>query len=189
MSFGCPTVLHHHYPPFSHHPQTCPPRRRGSSGWAWCWILCADARSFGGTGSRPSPGTRGRGSRFQRRIVEAPYGFGLGLRRRDEPPLGPDFVGRSGARHGLCGWSHWVPAFAGMTMGGRRLGAWCIVDAPYGFGGGIGQRGKPPLGPAPDHVRGGRSGTRSWSWWVEPLGSRFRGNDDGGGRGWGVVHL
>jgi hypothetical protein len=44
----CPAVLHHHYPPFSHRLRTCPPRRRGSSGWAWCWISCADALSFVG---------------------------------------------------------------------------------------------------------------------------------------------
>ncbi len=35
----------------------------------------------------------------------------------------------------------------------------------------------------------GRSGARNVHWWVEPLGSRFRGNDDGGGGVWGVVHL
>ena len=68
--------------PFSHRLRTCPPRRRGSSGWAWCWISCADALSSGGTGSRPSPGTREQGSRFQRRLFEAPYGFGVGLGQR-----------------------------------------------------------------------------------------------------------
>ena len=83
--FLCPAVLHHHYPPISHRLRTCPPRRRGSSGWARCWMSCAYALSFCGTGSRPSPGTRERGSRFQRCIVDAPYDnekgplFGAGL--------------------------------------------------------------------------------------------------------------
>ena len=110
--FSCPAVLHHHYPPISHRLRTCPPRRRGSSGWAWCWVSCADALSFGGTGSRPSPGTRERGSRFQRCIVDAPYGVGVGVGRRDETLLGPDFrreergeelVLVGGVDTGLCG--------------------------------------------------------------------------------------
>ncbi len=83
--FLCPTVSIHLYPPISHRLRTCPPRRRGSSGWARCWMSCAYALSFCGTGSRPSPGTRERGSRFQRCIVDAPYDnekgplFGAGL--------------------------------------------------------------------------------------------------------------
>jgi hypothetical protein len=89
MIFGCPTVLHHLYPPFSLHPQTRPPRRRGSSGWAGCWVLCADALSFGGTGSRPSPGTRERGSRFQRCIFDAPYGVGGGRNTKMTIPASP----------------------------------------------------------------------------------------------------
>jgi hypothetical protein len=117
--FLCPAVLHHHYPPISHRLRTCPPRRRGSSGWAWCWVSCADALSFGGTGSRPSPGTRER--------VHASRGASL------MHPTGLGVVSGGGTSRS------WVPTFVG------------------------------------------RSGARNWSWWVGFLGSRFCGNDDGGG--------
>ncbi len=64
-----------------------------------------------------------RRRRLPRCIVDAPYGVGVGLGRRDEPLLGPDLRREErgqGTEGG--GWGFWGPGFAGMTMEGWRLG-------------------------------------------------------------------
>ncbi len=49
--------------------------------------------------------------------------------------------GGAGQAMCTCGWGHWVPAFAGMTVEGVVLGASCIFDAPYGSARGANKNG------------------------------------------------
>jgi len=82
VGFLCPTILHHHYPPFSHGLRTCPPRRRGPAGGrgVGCRALTRSLLVGLGPGLRRE---RVAGPRFKRCIVDAPYGFGGGLGQRD----------------------------------------------------------------------------------------------------------